>query len=185
MNRKQVLVNTNEGDDDDLPPESDPATSTDVGHIETESEGVGSVSGVGGGGEEGGEQGTSVESEETAGDGGEGETMREEGEEDGSEGANSREGGGELVVVGKGEEGEDGGEGGREEGEERGVEGGRDEGEGREGVEGGKGVEGEGDIAQPKVVHLPDQVYILLCYRLISYVYSDEPCSSPSSQMVT
>ena len=31
---------------------SDPATSTDVGHIETESEGVGSVSGDGGGGEE-------------------------------------------------------------------------------------------------------------------------------------
>ena len=42
------------------------------------------------------------------------------------------------------------------------MEGGRDEGEGREGVEGGKGVEGEGDIAQPKVVHLPDQVYIYI-----------------------
>ena len=115
INRKQVLASTNEGGGDDLPPESDPATSTDVGHTKTESEGVGSVSGDGGGGEEGGEQGTSVESEETAGDGGEGETMRKEGEgeeveEDGSEGVNRGEGGGELVGVGrKGEEGEDGG----------------------------------------------------------------------------
>ena len=81
MNRKQVLASTNEGGGDDLPLESDLATSTDVGHTETESEGVhvGSVSGDGGGGEEGGEQGTSVGSEETAGDGGESEIMREEG----------------------------------------------------------------------------------------------------------
>ena len=79
MNRKQVLASTNEEGGDDLPLGSDPATSTDVGHIETESEGVGSVSGDGGGGEEGGEQGTSVGSEETAGDGGEGETMGKKG----------------------------------------------------------------------------------------------------------
>ena len=42
MNRKQVLASTNEGSGDDLPLESNPATSTDVGHTEAESEGVGS-----------------------------------------------------------------------------------------------------------------------------------------------
>ena len=54
-------------------------------------------------------------------------------EGDGSEEVNSGEGGGELVGAGgKGEEGEDRGEGRREEGEKRGVGKGRDEGEGRE-----------------------------------------------------